>query len=73
MKIEYDVEADVLMVYLREGEYADSDQVAPNIVVDFDANRNPLTIEILNARSVLQMGDTFKLELPAILTGNEAV
>jgi uncharacterized protein YuzE len=72
MKIEYDAEADVLMVYLREGHYAESDQVAPNIVVDFDADRNPLAIEILNARSVLQMGDTFRLELPAIVTGTEA-
>ncbi len=68
MKIEYDAEVDVLMIYLRDGEYASSDEVAPNMIVDFDDEGVPLAIEILDARRVLRLeGKLLTLELPVAL------
>jgi uncharacterized protein YuzE len=68
MKIEYDSEVDVLMIYLREGEYAGSEEIA-NMIVDFDEEGNPLTIEILNARQVLGTGENMlQVEVPVILS-----
>jgi uncharacterized protein YuzE len=67
MKIEYDTEADVLVIVLREGEYAESDEVAPNVIMDFDTQGEPLRIEILNARQVLGLQDRITLEIPVAL------
>ncbi len=67
MRIKYDAEVDVLMIYLREGEYYESDEVAPNIIMDFDEQGAALAIEILNARQVLGVEDTLNLEVPVIL------
>jgi uncharacterized protein YuzE len=68
MKIEYDSEVDVLMIYLREGEYAGSEEIA-NMIVDFDEEGNPLAIEILNARQVLGTGENMlQVEVPVILS-----
>jgi uncharacterized protein YuzE len=64
MKIEYDSRVDVLMIYLREGDYASSDEVAPNMIVDFDDAGAPMAIEILNARSLLNIEGSLMLELP---------
>ena len=64
MKIEYDASVDALVIQLREGKYAGSDEVAPNVIMDFDEDGAPLAIEILNARQVLRLEDTLKLELP---------
>lgn len=44
MKIHYDPEVDILMIYLRDGDFADSDQVAPNVIMDLDAQGEPLPI-----------------------------
>jgi uncharacterized protein YuzE len=64
MKIQYDSSVDVLTIRLKDGKYAESDEVAPNVIIDFDDNRSPLAIEILNARRVLEVETTLKLELP---------
>ena len=68
MKLSYDQEVDVLLIELREGTYATSDEVAPGMIVDFDEQGQPLRIEILNARDILDMEGGLKLEvLPVIL------
>ena len=38
MKIKYDPTGDILLITLRErkGHYAESDEVAPGVIVDFD-------------------------------------
>ena len=38
-----------LLIELREGTYATSDEVTPGMIVDFDKQGQPLRIEILNA------------------------
>ncbi len=40
MKIEYDQQADAMYIRLRAGSVAESDQVCPGVVLDFDANEN---------------------------------
>ncbi len=66
MKIKYDAEVDVLMIYLREGEYVDREEIG-NMSVDFDKEGNPLTIEILNASQVLDIKGTFSVKTPVLL------
>ncbi len=64
MKIKYDSQVDVLVITLREGDYAESDEVAPGMIVDLDADGVPLAIEILNAQRILAPDGTLKMELP---------
>ncbi len=67
MKIKYDAEVDILVIRLREGEYYETNEVTPDVLVDFDEEGNPLAIEILNARQVLNAGeDMLHLEIPVI-------
>lgn len=68
MKIKYDAEVDILVIRLREGKYYETNEVSPDVLMDFDEEGNPLSIEILNARKVLGAGDdVFHLEVPGIL------
>jgi uncharacterized protein YuzE len=64
MKIKYDSAVDVLVITLREGEYAESDEVSPGLIVDFDSAGVPLALEILQAGRVLAPDGTLKMELP---------
>ena len=68
MKIKYDPSVDILMIVLREGQYAISEEVALDMIVDLDEQGAPLRIEILNARQLLDIEDALKLEvMPVIL------
>lgn len=64
MKIRYDADVDALVITLREGEYAESDEAAPGVILDFDPDGAPLAIEILNARRLLAPDGTLKMEVP---------
>ncbi len=64
MKLEYDPEVDVLVIRLREGQCAESDEATEGLIIDFDAEGTPLAIEILDARRVLSPDSDKKLELP---------
>ncbi len=64
MKINYDADVDVLTLRLRAGDYAESDEVAPNIIIDFDDKGLPLAIEILDVRRLLGTDNALTLELP---------
>jgi uncharacterized protein YuzE len=46
MRVTYDPEADVLYLRLREGTVDESEEVAPNLVVDLDERGLALGIEI---------------------------
>lgn len=48
MKIEYDPKADAMYIRLAAGEVADSDEVRPGVVLDFDASGKVLGIEMLD-------------------------
>ncbi len=49
MNIKFDKETDALWVHLAEGVYEQSDEVAPGILLDYDAQGKLLAIEILDA------------------------
>ena len=48
MKIEYDPKADAMYIRLAAGVVADSDEVRPGVVLDFDAAGKVLGIEMLS-------------------------
>jgi uncharacterized protein YuzE len=48
MKIEYDPKADAMYIRLSDGVVADSDEVRPGVVLDFDADGKVLGIEMLD-------------------------
>jgi uncharacterized protein YuzE len=61
MKMTYDPEADAAYVGLIEGPVvAESEEVAPGVVLDFDAEGHVLGIEVLQASKTLA---------PGVLTG----
>jgi uncharacterized protein YuzE len=64
MQIYYDATVDVLVIRLQEGKIAESDEVTPGVIVDFNDSGTPLAIEILNARRVLNSDGKLTLELP---------
>jgi len=48
MKIEYDQKADAMYIRLLAGTVAESDEVRPGVVFDFDAAGRVLGIEMLD-------------------------
>ena len=48
MKIEYDQQADAMYIRLRADSVAESDEVRPGVVLDFDVEGQVLGIEILD-------------------------
>ncbi len=48
MKIEFDPKADAMYIRLKAGTVAESDEVRPGVVLDFDAAGRVLGIEMLD-------------------------
>ncbi|KJS70059.1 MAG: DUF2283 domain-containing protein [Serpentinimonas sp.] len=48
MKIEYDPQADAMYIRLRAGSVAESEEVRPGLVLDFDEQGRVLGIEMLD-------------------------
>jgi uncharacterized protein YuzE len=48
MKIEYDQQADAMYIRLRVGVVAESEEVRPGVVLDFDTQGQVLGIEMLD-------------------------
>jgi uncharacterized protein YuzE len=48
MKIEYDQQADAMYIRLRAGVVAESDEMRPGVVFDFDEDGRVLGIEMLD-------------------------
>ena len=46
MKIEYDQQADAMYIRLRAGDVAESEEVRPGVVLDFDTQGQVLGIEM---------------------------
>lgn len=63
MRVVYDRETDTLTIKLREGEYAESDEVQPGVVFDYDRRGALLAIEILYASQQKLDLDTLRLEM----------
>jgi len=63
MVFQYFSESDMLYIKLRDGISTESEEVAPSIVMDYDAENNVIGIEIEDAS--LRM-DLSKLEISAL-------
>jgi uncharacterized protein YuzE len=48
MKIEYDKQADAMYIRLLSGTVAESEEIRPGVVFDYDAEGNVLGIEMLD-------------------------
>jgi uncharacterized protein YuzE len=49
MKADYDREVDVLTVVFNDAPVAESDEVKPGVILDFDSDGNVVGMEILDA------------------------
>lgn len=49
MKVTYDQTVDVLRVILRDVPVQESDEDKPGVILDYDAEGNMVSLEILNA------------------------
>ena len=50
MKLEYDSAADAAYVKLNNAEVVDSDELRPEVIVDYDAQNRVVGIEILHVQ-----------------------
>lgn len=60
----YDPDADAAYIYLSEASIVESEQVAPNVVLDYDADDRVVGIEILNVSKTLAPGAWKEWPLP---------
>ncbi len=56
MKTHYDRDADALYLRFAEGRIAESEEVAPGVVIDFDAEGRIVAFEVLAASRHLAAG-----------------
>jgi uncharacterized protein YuzE len=66
MRLTYDPEADILYLRLREAVIEESEEVAPNVVLDLDAGGRAVGIEIGAASKQLD-ADPLGLEVKLLL------
>jgi uncharacterized protein YuzE len=63
MKLQYDPQVDAAYLTLIDSPVADSEEVKPGIVLDYDANNRVVGIEILKVRRQLPDADLKRLQL----------
>jgi uncharacterized protein YuzE len=63
MKIEYDQQADAMYIRLRADSVAESDEVRPGVVLDFDVEGQVLGIEILDVSKLTDNPREIAMEL----------
>jgi len=64
MRVHYDAETDSLYISLSENVSADSREVAPGVVLDFDVDGHLVGIDIDRASQVVDLSRVETLALP---------
>ena len=67
MKIEYDPKADAMYIRLKSGAIAESDEIRPGLVIDFDEEGKVLGIEMSDVS--LRTDNPRELSLSLVGTG----
>ncbi len=49
MKVRYDLEADILYIFIKEGKVRDTEEIDEDLFVEYDENGNIVGIEIWQA------------------------
>jgi uncharacterized protein YuzE len=62
MKMHYDEKSDALYLRLDESKIVDSEEVQPGIVLDFNANKQVVGVEILRVKERVPSADLKHLE-----------
>lgn len=71
MKVQYYPETDTLYIDLAERPGADTQEVAPGVVLDFDAEGRLVGIEIDHASKVVDLSHLEAVSTPVMQTGAE--
>ena len=66
MKLTIDHEADALYLNLSDAKVAESDEVEPGIILDYDAENHVVGIEMLNLSFRAPAADTHRLFLSGV-------
>jgi len=62
MRIHYDRKVDALYLRLDDSKIVESEEVKPGIVLDFDAKKQIVGIEVLDLKRRVPKGDLKKLK-----------
>ncbi len=62
MRVTYDRHTDTLSIILRDAPVAESDEEKPGVILDYDADGNVVSIEILDASASVQQPMTMVYE-----------
>ncbi|MCO6452861.1 MAG: DUF2283 domain-containing protein [Caldilineales bacterium] len=63
MKVVYDRETDTLTVVLAETMVAESDEDKPGVILDYDANGNLVSLEVLDASTRVTVLERMEYEV----------
>jgi uncharacterized protein YuzE len=63
MKMHYDEKADALYLRLDDSRVVESEEVKPGIVLDFNAEKEVVGIEVLNLKRRVPKADLTQLKL----------
>jgi YD repeat-containing protein len=61
MRVNYDEATDILTVVLRDAPVAESDEDKPGVILDYDAQGNLISIELLDASTRVENPRTVTL------------
>ena len=65
MKVVYDAKTDTLVLRLKTGPVAESDEDKPGVILDYDSDGNILSIEILDASKRVEEARSIQFEVAA--------
>jgi uncharacterized protein YuzE len=66
MKIKHDPQADALYIQLSSSPVAETDEVAPGVIVDYNQDHGLVGIEILSVSQRAEMPDLANLVLETV-------
>jgi uncharacterized protein YuzE len=67
MKLAYDAAADALYLTLSDSKHAESDEVRPGVVIDYDDQGRVVGVEILHVRKQFPDADLTRMQLDLAL------